>query len=104
MDDLKSTSKSAIYNEESINELIQNLSEHLKLKSSTNSSKCSLPSSNNLTSINQDKNYSPYYSPNDSLSSTASDLIQQQQKNMGMETYLLMQHLLKNGRNLSLKF
>lgn len=91
MDDLKSS-----YGD-SINELIQNLSEHLKFKSN-NTSRCNLSSnnlSNNLT-INQDKTHSPYRSPNNSLSSTASDL-QQQQQNVGMETYFLMQHLLKNG-------
>lgn len=92
MEDFKS-SKSSIYNEESINELIHNLSEHLKFKS-TSTSKCSLATSTNLNnqSFNQD---SPYHSPNNSLSSTASDLISQQ--NVGMETYFLMQHLLKNG-------
>lgn len=98
MEDLKSSKSSSIYNEESINELIQNLSEHLKFKStSTISSKYNHSSTNNLTSslANQDKLHSPYYSPNNSLSSTASDLINQQ--SVGMETYFLMQHLLKNG-------
>lgn len=106
MDDLKS-----IYDEESINELIHNLSEHLKLKQSSNSSRCNL-SSTNLSQLSQDKTYSPYsYSPdnldhNNSLSSIASDYLQQQQQNQqhnqnvginGMETYFLMQNLLKRG-------
>lgn len=97
MDDLKSS----IYSEDSINELIQSLSEHLKFKSN-NSSRCNLNgnhslSSNGSSSVLEDKNHSPYYSPNNSLSSTASDLIQQQQQNVATETYFLMQNLLKNG-------
>lgn len=102
MDELKS-----IYNEDSINELIQNLSEHLKLKQSANTSRCNMSSDQfaNLSQLNQDKSYSPYsYSPdnldhNNSLSSIASDYLQQQQhnQNVGMETYFLMQNLLKRG-------
>lgn len=98
MDDLKSS----IYSEDSINELIQSLSEHLKFKSS-NSSRCNLNGNLNLSSnssssvLDQDKTHSPYYSPNNSLSSTASDLIQQQQQSVATETYFLMQNLLKNG-------
>ena len=98
MDDLKSS----IYSEDSINELIQSLSEHLKFKSS-NSSRCNPNgnislSSNSSSTLDQDKTHSPYYySPNNSLSSTASDLIQQQQQSVATETYFLMQNLLKNG-------
>lgn len=95
--------KSSIYSEDSINELIQSLSEHLKFKSSS-SSRCnpngniSLSSNNSSSAIDQDKTHSPYYySPNNSLSSTASDLIHQQQQSVATETYFLMENLLKNG-------
>ena len=90
MDDLKSS----IY-DDSINDLIQNLHEHLKFKSN-NSSRCNLSSNSALNQ--QEKSHSPYYSPNNSLSSTASDLIQQNSSiNCGVETYFVMQHLIQNG-------